>query len=399
MDEDKPKRTQPQGQVSEQADSSLVSKIARAYSSLPAEQRGAGALPDGTDAVSNPELDDKFQKLLKQVEVLETYQQCREHKPDPKAIALLERKIKEMQMRDEASAASEAGSAEGARLGFPGSVQCSKCGGNNAASTRFCGQCGAELAKSSSAGDNRAAPATNAAAPRLVSPVERKTESHRGFRVAVLILLFAGVVALVSRQWPWWQHPLLHTGWIARTFNTTPAASPAATTLPAGQPASPPSSAQIPQPAPPAEPASKPFENTRRRPAPPTTVMRRLPGPAPLTSALPETEPLSPPPTETASDPLPTRLSPALAQGGLIFKVDPEYPAVARMARVQGSVMLHATIGKDGIVQKLQVISGNPLLAGPALDAVKKWRYRPYLVDGEAVEVETTVIVNFKGEE
>jgi protein TonB len=88
-----------------------------------------------------------------------------------------------------------------------------------------------------------------------------------------------------------------------------------------------------------------------------------------------------------------------VAQGGLIFKLDPEYPPVARLARIQGAVVLHAIIGKDGSVQQLQVVSGNPLLAGPALNAVKNWRYRPYLVDGQPVEVETTVTVNFKGED
>ena len=61
--------------------------------------------------------------------------------------------------------------------------------------------------------------------------------------------------------------------------------------------------------------------------------------------------------------------------------------------------MLHAIIGEDGTVEHLRVVSGNPLLTDSALNAVKQWRYSPYVVDGHAVEVETTVILNFKSEE
>ena len=81
--------------------------------------------------------------------------------------------------------------------------------------------------------------------------------------------------------------------------------------------------------------------------------------------------------------------------GLLISKVSPVYPPIARQARVQGSVVLKALIAKDGTIAKLELISGHPMLAPAAIDAVKQWRYRPYLLNGEPVEVETQIQVNF----
>jgi len=79
----------------------------------------------------------------------------------------------------------------------------------------------------------------------------------------------------------------------------------------------------------------------------------------------------------------------------VIKKVDPVYPAIAKTARVQGTVILAAVIGKDGTIQNLHVVSGHPLLQGAAMDAVKQWRYKPYILNGEPVEVDTQVVVNF----
>ena len=81
--------------------------------------------------------------------------------------------------------------------------------------------------------------------------------------------------------------------------------------------------------------------------------------------------------------------------GNILKKVPPVYPPVARAARVQGTVLLHAIIGRDGHVENLDVVSGPPLLQGAAIDAVSQWVYKPYLVNGEPVRVETTVQVNF----
>ncbi len=90
------------------------------------------------------------------------------------------------------------------------------------------------------------------------------------------------------------------------------------------------------------------------------------------------------------------RVSGGVEQGLLIQEVKPVYPPLARQAGVQGEVILQAVIGKDGRIQNLRVVSGNPLLVKAAWDSVIQWRYRPYLLDGEPVEVETQITVNFK---
>jgi periplasmic protein TonB len=78
-----------------------------------------------------------------------------------------------------------------------------------------------------------------------------------------------------------------------------------------------------------------------------------------------------------------------------IYKPDPVYPTLAITARVQGTVRIHAIIGADGTVQELKVLSGNPLLINAARNAVASWRYQPTLLNGEPVEVETEIDVNF----
>jgi protein TonB len=85
----------------------------------------------------------------------------------------------------------------------------------------------------------------------------------------------------------------------------------------------------------------------------------------------------------------------AVTAASLINKVNPTYPPLARQTRISGTVRLHAIISKDGSVQQLEVLSGHPLLVQAALDAVRQWRYRPTLLNGEAVEVDTTIDVIF----
>jgi periplasmic protein TonB len=96
-----------------------------------------------------------------------------------------------------------------------------------------------------------------------------------------------------------------------------------------------------------------------------------------------------------AATPQRVRVSSGVSSGLLIKKVQPNYPPLARQARIQGSVILHAEISKDGTIQNLQLISGHAMLAPAAIDAVKQWRYKPYLLNGEPVAVETEVVVNF----
>ena len=89
------------------------------------------------------------------------------------------------------------------------------------------------------------------------------------------------------------------------------------------------------------------------------------------------------------------RVSSGVAQGLLVRKVNPKYPPDALEARLQGVVLLQVNIDKEGIVYKVELISGHPLLVPAATDAVKQWQYKPYLLNGVAVEVETQVQVNF----
>ena len=86
----------------------------------------------------------------------------------------------------------------------------------------------------------------------------------------------------------------------------------------------------------------------------------------------------------------------SMLQGSLVRRVDPVYPPLARSARIQGQVVLAAVISKAGTIQHLQVLSGHPMLVNAALDAVSQWRYRPYVLNGEVIEVETQITVNFK---
>lgn len=89
------------------------------------------------------------------------------------------------------------------------------------------------------------------------------------------------------------------------------------------------------------------------------------------------------------------RVSLGVSQGLLIKKVQPNYPPLARQARIQGTVLLQAEISKDGTIENLRLISGHPMLAPAAIEAVKQWRYKPYMLNGEPVAVETQVQVNF----
>jgi periplasmic protein TonB len=91
----------------------------------------------------------------------------------------------------------------------------------------------------------------------------------------------------------------------------------------------------------------------------------------------------------------PTRMSEGVMAAMLVNRVKPEYPAIAKAAHISGAVHLRAIIAKDGTVRELEVVDGNPLLAQAAKVAVQNWRYQPTRLNGEPVEVETYVTVNF----
>ena len=90
------------------------------------------------------------------------------------------------------------------------------------------------------------------------------------------------------------------------------------------------------------------------------------------------------------------KVSQGVAQGLILKRVAPEYPKNALMMRIEGAVELSATISKDGNIRDVKVLSGNAQLSQAALQAVKQWKYRPYLLNGEPVEIQTQITLDFK---
>jgi protein TonB len=100
------------------------------------------------------------------------------------------------------------------------------------------------------------------------------------------------------------------------------------------------------------------------------------------------------PPPKVAT-PQKLRISTGVAEGLKVHDVTPTYPQMARIAHIQGDVLLQATISKAGVIENLRAVQGHPILIQAAMDAVKQWKYKPYILNGEAVEVETTIRVQF----
>lgn len=118
-------------------------------------------------------------------------------------------------------------------------------------------------------------------------------------------------------------------------------------------------------------------------------------GNGPMNPVLDEIARATPSVVVKVSPPVKMRVSSGVAEGMLVHQVKPQYPPLAVQARIQGTVVLQAVIGKDGTIRELRLISGHPMLAPAAIEAVKQWRYSPYLLNGEPVEVDTQVNVNF----
>jgi protein TonB len=92
----------------------------------------------------------------------------------------------------------------------------------------------------------------------------------------------------------------------------------------------------------------------------------------------------------------PVKVSEGVLQAQLVSRIEPRYPLLALQTRQAGTVVLHAIISRDGRINALEVVSGSPFFVQAALDAVRRWRYRPTLLNGEPVEVETTITVVFR---
>jgi len=188
----------------------------------------------------------------------------------------------------------------------------------------------------------------------------------------------------------------------------------------------------VPPPPPPGPPARTAHVRTTRRPAPPSTSTITVPPVIPTHIAIIRDEPpeppaigpgnwvvgglnqpggggrdgvlnsilrdtnTPPPPPLPARQPATRRIRVSVIEHAkLLFHPDPEYPTLAKMARIQGTVRMEAVISKDGTIQALKALSGHPLLVRAAMDAVARWRYQPTLLNGEPVEVVTEVEVKF----
>jgi periplasmic protein TonB len=117
-------------------------------------------------------------------------------------------------------------------------------------------------------------------------------------------------------------------------------------------------------------------------------------GPAlPLPSS--GTHPVPPPPALPKPKPESVFRTSKFLEGMLVSRPQPVYPPLARAVRIQGSVVLAAVVSKDGTIKNLHALSGHPMLIPAAIDAVSQWRYRPYILNGEPIEVETQITVNF----
>jgi len=120
---------------------------------------------------------------------------------------------------------------------------------------------------------------------------------------------------------------------------------------------------------------------------------------SPALSGGPATPVLAPPPPVPPRPPSfkaePIRQGGIVQAANLIHQVTPVYPPIAQRTRIQGVVVMEATVSKDGSVESLRIVSGHPLLSQAALDAVRQWRYRPTMLNGEPVEVITTITVTF----
>ncbi len=113
-----------------------------------------------------------------------------------------------------------------------------------------------------------------------------------------------------------------------------------------------------------------------------------------LPNVLPPTRIITPPPPPPKPAKHPMLIS-SLDPSRLIYRVEPVYPPLAIASRVQGAVMLQVTVNEMGIVESVQVVSGHALLVKAAVEAVKQWRYKPTILNGEPVPVKATVTVNF----
>jgi protein TonB len=123
-----------------------------------------------------------------------------------------------------------------------------------------------------------------------------------------------------------------------------------------------------------------------------------IPGPIQLTDIGPTRLPVEPPSIDThkTNEKSIVKVSEGVQQAQLVSRIEPRYPPLALQTRKEGTVLLHAIISREGRITAIEVVSGSPWFVQAALDAVRQWRYRPTILNGEAVEVETSITVIFR---
>jgi TonB family protein len=119
------------------------------------------------------------------------------------------------------------------------------------------------------------------------------------------------------------------------------------------------------------------------------------PAPSPSAASSAAESPQVAPTPDAQARPLKLRISQSVAEANLLKRVQPEYPAEAKAKRIEGDVVLKVTINIKGEIEKATLFEGESVLGQAALDAVKKWKYKPFLLNGQPVNVETTVKISF----
>ena len=92
------------------------------------------------------------------------------------------------------------------------------------------------------------------------------------------------------------------------------------------------------------------------------------------------------------------KVSSSEALGAVVTRVEPEYPLMARQLRIQGDVSLEAVVAENGTVEKVNIVSGNPVLTRPAAEALRRWKFKPFSADGKPIKVLAPVNMSFRKE-
>jgi TonB family protein len=307
----------------------------------------------------------------------------------------------------------------------PATIRCDACGHLNPATARDCEHCdlplrpGAPVPRNASTVSFPRAPeSTPVTTPLFTTMLEqpalaatRKVVLRLTPRTRLLVLLTVLLVLAVFAGWQYWQ---------GRAASPPPAQPPVSAQPAIQQEPPPPAQTTTAPVQPPEVKASLTSRDRSQLPPEPVTRVLRKQVPLPVTSTsadqplnLPSPQPYAPELGEVAAGSSPsvavavsppvvepslaTRVSSGATPPRLVHKVDPVYPRPALMLRLQGTVVLKATITSQGTVENVRVESGNQVLAGAAVQAVRQWRYQPQLLNGQPVETETTITVSFNG--